>query len=232
MFDKKNSLEMLKEIKKAYKSWAKDYDYYDANIAILVERERFLDVVNPSKKDIILDAGCGTGRYISELKKKCKKVIGVDFSSDMLEVARYKNPDVEFYQADLTKGLSFKKESFDKIISSLVFSHFKDIEPPLREMHRLLKKGGRIFITDFPWHAPIDWKTIRYKKKIKYFLDVNKTSINRPIVQYIDKATLVGFNVIGIIPLRIRPTMKKYLTNKSYEKNKNKWGLAVYIFEK
>lgn len=224
---------MKKEIKKTYKNWARTYDKFETNISIILEQDILIKKADPEKNEIILDAGCGTGRYIKELKKNCKKVTGIDFSKEMLEVAKNKNPEVNFIQADLTKKLPFKSSTFHKVLSSLVFSHIENIENPLREFHRILKKGGKLIITDFPWHSTIDWTGIKYKKEQKKdYLDIEKTCEFHSIAEYIDKATSIGFKVKEILPLRVNPPAKKYLTKESYEKNKGKWGTVIYIFEK
>lgn len=215
-----------------YKEWSSTYDDYETNIAILLEMDRFIEVVKPSKKETILDAGCGTGRYIEKLKDSSKRVIGLDFSKEMINIAKEKYPDVEFHHADLTKGLKFKDNYFDKIISSLVFPHFKNIDFTLKEFYRILKSGGRLYITDFPWHGTIDWKNIKYKKKPIYRFDYQKTSYHRPIAEYLDKTSLIGYKLVGIELLRVTPKLKKYLTRPSYKKNKGKWGTAIFIFEK
>jgi len=189
---------MMKNIiKQEYRRWAHTYDDFETNIAIILEKDLLIKEINPEKNEIILDAGCGTGRYIGELRRKCKKIIGVDFSPEMLAIAKKKYPEISFYEKDLMKRLPFKNNSFHKIVSSLVFSHFKDIINPLKELHRVLRKGGKLFITDFPWHATIEWESIKFKKEKKFLLDIHKTSTFRPIADFIDKAS------VGSIPNRI-----------------------------
>ena len=228
----KKKEDLSKSVKQEYKNWAKNYDEYATNISIIVEKDVLIKKMNPQRREVILDLGCGTGRYVKELSEKCRKIIGVDFSKEMLEVAKVKNPNVEFYQKDITKRLPFKNNTFDKIISSLVFSHLTDISKPLKECRRILKKSGKLFITDFPGGSTIDWKSIKYKKKIIHSLDVSKTCRFHSIAEYIDKTSLIGFKLVGIIPLRVTSRAKKYLTKKAYEKNKGKFGSMIYVFEK
>ncbi len=156
----------------------------------------------------------------------------MDFSPEMLAIAKEKHPNIDFMKRDIMKRLPFKENTFHKIVSSLVFPHLKDIKKPLKELHRVLKKGGKLIITDFPWHTTIDWKSIKYKKKVIFFLDIHKTSTFRPITEYADITSLIGFKIKGIVPLRVTPEAKKYLTKKAYEKNKGKFGSVIYIFEK
>ncbi|GAJ14553.1 unnamed protein product, partial [marine sediment metagenome] len=147
-------------------------------------------------------------------------------------VAKKKHLDVTFYQKDITKKLPFKNNTFHKIVSSLVFSHLKNITKPLKESYRVLKKGGKLIITDFPWGSTLDWKSIKYRKNPNFFPDVSKTCSFHSISEYVDKVSIIGFKIKEIIPLRVTPRAKKYLTKKAYEKNKEKFGSVIYIFEK
>ena len=51
--------------------------------------------------DRIIDAGCGTGRVASELARRGRTVIGVDNDSDMLALAKERNPEVSWVLSDL-----------------------------------------------------------------------------------------------------------------------------------
>jgi ubiquinone/menaquinone biosynthesis C-methylase UbiE len=102
------------------------------------------------KGKIVLEAGCGDGFFIPNLlKKNPKKVIGIDISKWLLVYAKekIKSKKVKFYQMDLTKKLNFKNNFFDVIISYNVLQEIKDISTPIREMARILKKGGRLVIS-------------------------------------------------------------------------------------
>lgn len=79
------------------------------------------------RPNTVLDFGCGTGRLVIPLAKRAKKVIGLDISKDILDIARLntkkKNLDnVQFYLSDdnLTK---ISDQKFDFINSYIVFQH-------------------------------------------------------------------------------------------------------------
>ena len=100
-----------------------------------------------SKKIKILDAGCGTGLVAIELiKKNFSNIIGVDFSTSMLELVPknlYKFLDI----VDLNKSLDFKNKSFDAVICVGTFTYGHVRADALNEFTRIVKKKGLICFT-------------------------------------------------------------------------------------
>ena len=104
--------------------------------------------------DMILDAGCGTGRNLLYLLKSGAKVFGVDQNPDAIAQLRAlasSFPQVdpeENFQVAAVEQLPFKNETFDLVISSAVLhfaanlSHF---EAMLNSMWSVLKPGGYFF---------------------------------------------------------------------------------------
>lgn len=94
----------------------------------------------------ILDLCTGTGDItaISKEKYPQSKIIGIDFSPNMLEIARKKHSDIEFLQGDCTR-LPFEDESFDVCTMAFGLRNVEDLEKAVSEIHRVLKKDG-IFI--------------------------------------------------------------------------------------
>src|SRR5690606_33495093 len=58
--------------------------------------DKLLEHLNPEKAGTYLDIGCGTGNYTSELEKRGFKLIGIDPSENMLEVARRTNSNIDW----------------------------------------------------------------------------------------------------------------------------------------
>ena len=97
-----------------------------------------------------LDVACGSGEpaiSIADLLRESGDVIGADISAQPLQVARErvrhrKLGNVEFLQADVHQ-LPFPDGSFDRVVSRFGVMFFSDLPRALREVHRVLKPGGR-----------------------------------------------------------------------------------------
>jgi ubiquinone/menaquinone biosynthesis C-methylase UbiE len=99
----------------------------------------------------VLELGCGTGSLIVPLLKRWPRchLVGVDISQQMLEVARRRvGPEIGLTRAD-AHILPFRESSFDLIVCCNSF-HFLSLPTvALAEMRRVLRRGGRILITDW-----------------------------------------------------------------------------------
>jgi demethylmenaquinone methyltransferase / 2-methoxy-6-polyprenyl-1,4-benzoquinol methylase len=102
-------------------------------------------VVSPG--DRVLDACCGTGDLALEAQAAGGLVTGVDFSDRMLERARRKSDDVEWVQGDLLR-LPFADGAFDAATVGFGVRNVEDLDAALRELHRILKPGGRLGILE------------------------------------------------------------------------------------
>ncbi len=98
----------------------------------------------------ILELGCGTGDLIDALRPK--RGVGIDFSSEMVRIARERYPNIEFRMADMEK-IEGWEETFDVLIISDVVGHLMDIEETLRQLHIFCRPDTRIIISyyNFLW---------------------------------------------------------------------------------
>lgn len=139
-------------IKSLFNSISKDYDRLN-NIMTFGLHKKIkkgviaeLNSVQPLK---ILDLCTGTGDLAGMLKEKFPQahITGVDFSPEMLNMARNKwkkYPDIEFLETDCSQ-LPFEDESFDLCVISFGLRNVENISKVLGEIYRVLKSGG-IFI--------------------------------------------------------------------------------------
>jgi SAM-dependent methyltransferase len=115
----------------------------------------------------ILDVGCGTGGNL-EMLEKFGVAEGVDVSDDALEFCKSKGLKVH---KGLAESLPFADESFDIATALDVVEHLDDDIAGLKEMHRVLKRGGKtlIFVPAFMWlwgvQDDVSNHRIRYTKK-------------------------------------------------------------------
>ncbi len=99
----------------------------------------------------VLDIACGTGEpsiTVARLLQGTGEVVGVDLSGGPLAIAgerarQHGLSNVRFQEADV-HHLPFPDNSFDRITSRLGVMFFADLPRALREMHRVLKPGGRV----------------------------------------------------------------------------------------
>ena len=98
-----------------------------------------------------VDLCTGTGKLAHELLARVQpggQVIGVDFSLAMLEVARAREPAVRFLQGDVA-ALPLPDAVAHAVTIAFGYRNLVDRAAGLREMHRILKPGGRVVILEF-----------------------------------------------------------------------------------
>lgn len=140
---------------------SKQMGYSKKEIAEFSEANMGLGCGNPvglskiKQGEIVLDLGSGAGfdAFLAAKKVgKTGKVIGVDMTEKMIEKARenakkygYKN--VEFVLGDIEK-LPIRDNSVDVVISNCVINLAPDKDKVFKESFRVLKKSGRIYVSD------------------------------------------------------------------------------------
>jgi len=144
------------EVVDGYDRWASTYEG-EPNPLIRLEERLTLTLIGDVQGQRVLDLGCGTGRYCVLLAQLGATVIGLDPSQGMLEQARRKigaSCHLDLYHGTLAEA-EFPDEQFDLVVSALVVGHLPVLEPTLREAARILKRGGRIVISDLHPFWPI-----------------------------------------------------------------------------
>ncbi len=151
----------------------------------------------------VLELGCGEGRGIDIILKKSKSFTAIDKISEVTERLSRKYPNEKFISSSFPPLKNIENESFDTLISFQVIEHIKNDKLFIKEIHRILKPGGKALIstpnismtlTRNPWHVReytsqqlIDLASSNFKKiimkgiygndKIKKYYDDNKKSV-------------------------------------------------------
>ena len=108
----------------------------------------------------ILDVGCGTGTLLTELVRSgATSLAGVDLAPKILDVAREKlsllGAKADLRSADAEEPLPWASESFDVATLTGALHHFYRPHDLLREIHRVLRPGGRLLIVDPCFFTPV-----------------------------------------------------------------------------
>lgn len=99
-----------------------------------------------ARSDKVLDIGCGDGNLLANLRQGRK--YGVDINKNYLKVAKMKNPNANFREAEAEK-LPFKNETFDWVFCTEVIEHLKRPRNCLAEAKRVLRKGGGFVVSTY-----------------------------------------------------------------------------------
>jgi SAM-dependent methyltransferase len=123
------------------------YDYEANHWWLSTRRQMVLDWIEQTyrnRTDLrILDAGCGTGLMIQEMR--CYgSVVGVDLSEQALHFCRLRGLD-DVQMASVTE-LPFADDSFDVVTAVDIIEHIDDDVAALAECRRVLRPGGRLYI--------------------------------------------------------------------------------------
>lgn len=108
--------------------------------------------------EAVLDVGSGPGLLLRDMALSVGaggKAVGLDMSQPMIDVAKRRCEglaQVAFQQAEATK-LPFPDVTFDAAVSTQVYEYVADMALALKELHRVMKPGGRILILDTDWDS-------------------------------------------------------------------------------
>ena len=151
MLERAYTVKSSDDIKRLYRDWADTYDeHLESGLGYRAPEllSSMLSRVVSNFESKILDVGCGTGLVGSSLSTLgYTNLDGLDFSLDMLEVAREKRIYKNLIQADLNKKLKVKDAIYDAIICCGTFTRGHVGPDVLIELIRILKKRGPLACT-------------------------------------------------------------------------------------
>ena len=105
-----------------------------------------LDAIEIPPGISVLDVGCGPGYVSGVLAERGAIPTGLDFSAEMIAIARRMFPRLEFREGD-AQNLPFADASFDRVVANFALLHLSSPEKASAEACRVLKRGGKFGFT-------------------------------------------------------------------------------------
>ncbi len=161
--------------------------------------------------ETVLDLGSGAGIdvFLSANKvSKSGKVIGIDMTDEMLDKARKNAVDgnytnVEFRKGDIEKNIPVDNGTVDAVISNCVINLTTDKTSAFKEVYRILKKGGRMVISDLVTDQELDHDQVDTEQWCSCIDDALTQE------HYIESIKKAGFYDINILDQRTYMEGKK-----------------------
>lgn len=123
-----------------------------AKIADTQLTQRFIDAVAPRPEWNVLDVACGPGLVTAALAPLVASVVAFDLTPEMLLKARQRCEAAGLGNVSFRQGsaavMPIADASFDCVVTRLSLHHFADPVPPLQEIARVLRPGGRFVVAD------------------------------------------------------------------------------------
>lgn len=138
-----------RESREAYSKWE-----YEAGRAIL---DSYAPRFGSLEGRLVLDVGCGLGGKSVAYAEAGASVIGVDVEKENVErSAAFARgcPGARFLAGDAER-LPFADASLDLVVANDSLEHFRDPAAALKELGRVLRPGGSIFLFFTPWRSPL-----------------------------------------------------------------------------
>src|SRR5713226_1215825 len=131
-----------------HQGWERVADKYDSVWSSSTRQfiPPLLDAAQVSAGMSILDVGCGPGYVSAAAAERGAKPIGLDFSAEMIAIAKKMFPRIEFRRGD-AQNLPFANASFDRVVANFALLHLAEPERACAEAARVLKPGGKFGFT-------------------------------------------------------------------------------------
>ncbi len=187
------------------------------SLVIRIQAPIVMRMLDLQEADVVLDAGCGSGYFTSEIAEKSQLSIGVDLKlKQRLALVFAKQPRKRYISADIQR-LPFIDEKFDKILLSSVLQVVADDTTLLEQCHRVLKKDGVIVLS-----VPLDYCYVKrlndYKRQLSIKADAKGKAYYKP-EEVKDVLKKGGFSIL------------------EYEYSPKKWGslsseMEIYLWHR
>ena len=208
----------------------------EGNANDLFEIPALLSMMPDLKGKRVLDLGCGYGEHCKLfVDRGAKRVLGIDISQKMLEIAEAENSDPKIeYRNMPMENVSSISEAFDVAVSSLALHYVEDFAGVVKSVYHLLDQGGSfLFSQEHPlvtchsrgsrWtkdengkklHLNLSDYGVSGERTTTWFVDDLKI-YHRTFSEIINTLTEVGFSIEKMIePLPSKELLEQYPEHK------------------
>ena len=132
-----------------YNAWALQYDD-DINPTRDLDKKVTIESLSNIDFLEVLELGCGTGKNSEWLLTRAHRLVGLDFSKNMLERAinKIKSDKATFIRTDLNENWPVKDNSFDLAVINLTLEHIEDLNHIFDSLFNKLSEGGKCFVSE------------------------------------------------------------------------------------
>lgn len=239
---------MKKEEVKKFFEQTNIYFNYDYNIKI--RTETVAEFIGDKRYNNVLDMPCGNGLISLKNSKQFNTLALVDFSENMIALAKQiagqeKVTQVSFYCGDIFET-NFKDEEFDLIISLGILAHVDDIDKFLNFIQHKVKKGGTIIIQNTNSNHFYS-KLIRLYLGVRKLLGKDKYTLNKVPASQVENSfkkagftcqnvfrynqSFIGFSKLFSNDKKYELT-RKWFGNAANNKNASLGSDYIYLFKK
>ena len=159
--------EKAAQVEQMFDDIAPTYDKLNHRLSWNIDkgwRRKAIKALAAHKPQTMLDIATGTGDFamLAAQMLKPRKLIGADISDGMMEIGRAKVKeahldDIITFEKQDCLDLTYPDESFDAVTAAFGIRNFQDLDKGLKEMCRVLKKGGMLSIVELT--TPVSFPT-------------------------------------------------------------------------
>ena len=150
--------EKAQQVEQMFDNIAPSYDKLNHRLSWNIDkgwRRKAIQQLAPFKPQTLLDIATGTGDFaiLAAEMLRPQKLVGADISEGMMEIGRKKVQakglqDIISFDKEDCLNLSYQDETFDAVTAAFGIRNFANLDSGLREMQRVLKKGGHLSIVE------------------------------------------------------------------------------------
>ena len=131
--------------------WAREYESDKLSRILGVYQQRALEMLSPSRSDLLLDVGCGSGAAVRNAAGTVEAAVGADACPRMIERAQRLSAGLRraHFVVATADTLPFADGAFTAVLCTSALRHVGNRAVAAREMARVLVPGGRIVVGDF-----------------------------------------------------------------------------------